>query len=43
MDVAKRAIEGKIADVKEDIQKKIFPLQNRLDAISDELTKARQL
>ena len=41
MDAAKKEIESKIASVKADFQKKISPLQNRVNTISNELTKAR--
>lgn len=41
MDAARKEIESKIASVKADFQKKILPLQNRVNTISNELTKAR--
>lgn len=41
MDAAKKEIEAKIANVKAEIQKKVTPLQNRVNTISNELTKAR--
>lgn len=41
MAAAKKEIETKIARVNEDFQKRISPLQNRVNAISNELTKER--
>ena len=41
MDAAKKEIEAKIASVKAEIQKKVTPLQNRVNTISNELTKER--
>ena len=41
MDAVKKGIESKILNVKAEIQKKVSPLQNRIDIISDELTKER--
>lgn len=41
MDAAKKEVESKISSIKSDYQKKISPLQSRLDEISNELTKPR--
>lgn len=41
MDAAKKEIESKISIIKSDFQKKISPLQRRVNEISNELTKAR--
>lgn len=41
MDAVKKELESKILNVKAEIQKKVSPLQNRIDIISDELTKKR--
>ena len=41
MDMMKKPFEDKIASIKSEIQGKINPLQNRIDSINTELTKAR--
>ena len=41
MAAAKKELEAKIAAAKADVQKKVAPLQSRVTAINNELTKAR--
>ena len=41
MDMMKKPIESQIASIKSEIQGRINPLQNRINSINDELTKAR--
>ena len=41
MIAAKKEIEGRISAVKSEIQKKLSPLQSRVNSINTELTKAR--
>ena len=41
MDAAKKELEAKIAAAKADVQKKVAPMQSRITAINNELTKAR--
>lgn len=41
MDAERSAIKSKISSIKDDFEKKISPLQNRLSEVNTELTKAR--